>query len=116
MRPFVLRLALVLWAVCTMFAPPGLPACWLEQQPCEFHVHFSQEQAETPHTHFYLIDLAQGMAAQPLPFVHLETAWLLLLLSLSGVKLWWKNNRSSFSRCDWALIPEPPPPRHSPAS
>jgi len=114
-RLFFLRLALVLWAVYTMFAPPGLPACWMEKEPCEFHTHFSQEQAETPHTHYYLIDLTLGTAAQPQPFVHLKTALLLLFLSLSGVKFWRAMHRSALLRRDWTIIPELPPPKLSPS-
>ena len=110
-RRLFIRLALAVWALCTMFAPPGLPGCWLEKQPCEFHVHFSQEQAETPHTHYYLIDLTLGTAGQPQPFVHLETALLLLCLSLSGLKLWRSVSRSALSRRDWTMVPELPPPR-----
>jgi len=111
MRPFIVRLALALWAIFTIFAPPGLPACWLEKVPCEFHTHFSEEQAETPHTHYYLIDLTEGTAVQPQPLVHLDAALLVIALSMSGAKIWQKNSRFAFERCEWALIPEPPPPR-----
>jgi hypothetical protein len=94
-----------------MVAPPGLPACWLEKEPCEFHTHFSQEQAETPHTHYYLIDLTLGTAAQPVPFVHFESELLVVFLSLSGVKFWQKKDSQSLRRISWAYAPEPPPPR-----
>ena len=111
MRPFIVRLALAVWALFTIFAPPGLPACWLEKVPCEFHTHFSEEQAETPHSHYYLIDLTEGTAAQPQSLVPVEAALLVIALSISGAKIRQKNHRSAFARCEWALIPEPPPPR-----
>jgi hypothetical protein len=94
-----------------MFAPPGLPACWLEKEPCEFHTHFSQEQAETPHTHYYLIDLTLGTSTQPVPFVNFESGLLVLLLSLSGLKLWHKETAEALRRSGWAFTPEPPPPK-----
>jgi len=116
MRPFTLRLALALWAFYTMLAPPGLPACWLEKEPCEYHTHFSQQEAETPHSHYYLIDLALATAAQPAPVVHFESSLLVVLLSLSGVKLWQKKTSQTLRLAGWALVPEPPPPKLNPSS
>ena len=115
-KPLFIRISLLFWAVYTMAAPPGLPACWLEKVPCEFHTHFSQEQAETPHSHFYLYDLTLGMASQPYPFVFLTSSLLLLLLSLSGAKLRQGQSSSHLIPPGWKSTPEPPPPKTAPAS
>jgi len=111
MRPLFLRLALLLWAIYTTLTPPGLPACWLEKVPCEIHVHFSVDQAETPHTHFYLFDLAMGMGSQPYPFLAFTCTLLIALLAASGPKLWRKNNSPDFGKYGWNPVPEPPPPK-----
>jgi hypothetical protein len=111
MRPFLIRLALLLWAIYTTLTPPGLPACWLEKVPCEFHTHFSEEQAETPHTHFYLFDLAMGMGSQPYPFLAYSCTVMVALLAMSGPKLWRRNKSPAFGKLGWNAIPEPPPPK-----
>ena len=115
-KPLFIRIVLLIWAVYTMAAPPGLPACWLEKEPCEFHTHFIQEQAETPHSHFYLYDLTLGMASQPYPFVFLASSMLLLLLSLSGAKFRQLRGSSTPLPAGWESTPEPPPPKATPAS
>jgi len=109
----MIRLAILLWAFYTMFAQPGLPACWLEQQPCEYHVHFGGHQAQFPHTHFYLIDLSLGVAAQPAPLAQVSSTLLVLFLSLSGVKLWQRKNAAMLNGSGWMMDPEPPPPKLS---
>ena len=114
-KPLFIKVILILWAAYTMAAPPGLPACWLEKEPCEFHTHFSQEHAETPHSHFYLYDLTLGMASQPYPFVFLASSILLLLLALSGAKLRQQRRTSRLAPAGWELAPEPPPPKIVPA-
>jgi hypothetical protein len=111
LRSGLVRFAILLWAVYTMFAQPGLPACWLEQQPCEYHVHFGGHQAQMPHTHFYLIDLSQGMAAQPAPLVQVSSTLLVLFLSLSGVKLWQRKHATTLNASGWMTRPESPPPK-----
>jgi hypothetical protein len=111
LRPGFIRLAILLWAVYTMFAQPGLPAFWLDQQPCEYHVHFGGHQAQLPHTHFYLIDLSQGMAAQPAPLAQVSSTLLVLFLALSGVMLWQRQYAVGLHGSGWMTTPEPPPPK-----
>jgi hypothetical protein len=95
----------------TMIAPPGIPACWLESEPCEVHVHFSHEQAETPHTHYFLIDLTLATASQPYPFPTFESLLFVLLLALSGLLSWQKRNSDPFNRKGWNFPPAAPPPK-----
>ncbi len=105
------RLSLLVWAGIIIIAPPGIPACWLESEPCAIHVHFSQEQAETPHTHYYLIDLTLATAAEPYPFPIFETFFLILMLSLSGLLSWQNRNSDSTNGKGWYFSPESPPPK-----
>ena len=106
------RLGILLWAIYTIVAPPGLPACWLEAVPCEFHVHFGQEHADPPHSHAYLYDLSQGQASQPYPFPAFDTMMLLLLLALSSAVAWLLKRSDDIHIIGWAISPDPPPPKY----
>jgi hypothetical protein len=114
-RPLFLRIALILWAVYIIAAPPGLPVCWLERVPCEFHTHFGPHDEAVPHTHFYLLELTLGMASQPYPFVFLTSSILVLLLSMSGVKIRRTGRPAALQPGGWEAVPEPPPPKFMPA-
>jgi len=83
----------------------------MEREPCEIHPHFSRQQAETPHSHFYLIDLSQGLASQPYPFLSASSTVLIALLATSGAKAWRKISLPFFTGPHWQAAPEPPPPK-----
>jgi hypothetical protein len=107
----LVRVPVLLWAIYLMFAQPGLPACWLEAVPCEFHVHFSAEQAETPHSHNYLLDQALGQtAARPLDS-QMPAASLLFLLAMAGLLGWNSRPAARLPGDDWPGLLEPPPPK-----
>jgi hypothetical protein len=107
----MLRPAILLWAIYTMFAQPGLPACWLEAVPCQFHVHFGHGHAELPHSHAYLYDLAQGQASQPNPFPAFDSMLLVLLLALSGASARLIKRSDQSGIASWIFAPDPPPPK-----
>jgi hypothetical protein len=112
-RRVIIRFFLFTWAFYTAFAQPGLPACWLEAKACQVHVHFSQEQAETPHDHGYLVGLASGMAAAAVPQVMIPAGLLVALLAVAGAVLLKKLNESTDRELRWLYVPEPPPPKNS---
>ncbi len=105
-----LRTLLLALAFYTMFAQPGLPACWLEKEPCKVHPHFSEAQAESPHSHTYLVDqaLGQSTAAPNRTLPAAALVWLLLMMGLLPVR---KEQAASFSAARWLALPEPPPPK-----
>ena len=107
----MIRLAILLWAVYTIFAQPGLPACWLEAVPCEFHVHFGHGHADVPHSHTYLYDLVQGQASLPYPFPAFDSMLLILLLALSGPAAWLMVKSENTPVAGWIFAPDPPPPK-----
>jgi hypothetical protein len=111
MRSFWLKAAILIWVIFTIIAPPGLPSCWMEREPCEVHPHFNQKQAETPHSHFYLIDLSLGLASQPYPFLSAASILLIALLAASGAKARRDMILPFFTGHRWLAAPEPPPPK-----
>ena len=109
---WVYRAAIVFLAIYTMFAQPGLPACWLEAEPCEFHMHLSKEQAESPHSHTYLIDQIQGVASAALSIMT-PAATLIYLMQLSGMGLLNRPYQQAPTAGGWLAVIDPPPPRLS---
>jgi hypothetical protein len=107
------RGALVFWAIYMLFAQPGLPACWLEAVPCEFHIHFNEPQADTPHDHAYLIDEIMGVAPAPITFTG-PAAELIFLLQLGGLLMIKKTQAARLDYARWQTLLEPPPPKLSP--
>ena len=71
----------------TMFAQPGLPACWLMENPCAVHFHLPGME-EVPHSHIYLFDLVRASSGPALPSVDLVDVQLFALLGLIEV---WKE-------------------------
>jgi hypothetical protein len=106
-----IRLVLMALAFYTMFAQPGLPACWMEQQPCKFHPHFSDAQAESPHDHNFLFDQVLGQAAPASLSLLLPAAALLWMLMMMGLLPFRKESPDYFSVARWLALPEPPPPK-----
>jgi hypothetical protein len=90
-------------------AQPGLPACWLEVRACEIHPHLSRRQAETPHEHTYLLDLALATSAAGMPVSIIPASLLIRLLSRSS--LFRKSESIAPFRLDWIARLDPPPPR-----
>jgi len=62
----VTRLVILPLAIYTLFAQPGLPACWLMRESCEAHPHPFQD-AHQPHTHDYLFETAASSGLPTLP-------------------------------------------------
>ncbi len=106
---FLSRLFILAWAGYTALAQPGVPACWLEAHPCEVHIHFSQHQAETPHSHGYLLDLAGAQGAPGLANPVTPIGLLIGLLFSSQVLR--ELAFPSLAAFLWKSPPEPPPPR-----
>jgi hypothetical protein len=105
----MVRILFGAWIVYTALAQPGLPACWLEEQACQVHQHFSQSLSETPHTHEYLSDLVKGTSAQGLPVLVLAIS---LLIARWFTSLLFRGSVSpSPGNRLWLFPPEPPPPR-----
>jgi hypothetical protein len=96
------------WAGYTALAQPGIPACWMEASACEAHVHFNHHQAETPHSHDYLVDLASGQGVPGVAALLIPVN-LLLDLIFGGLVL-----RAMLAPVlvifVWNDHPEPPPP------
>jgi hypothetical protein len=103
------RLILLVWASYTTLAQPGIPACWLERQACEIHIHLSQHQANSPHTHGYLFDLANADGAATLPSVFIPLS-ILFLLFFNTLITRGLARQLTGEGC-WISRPEPPPPR-----
>jgi hypothetical protein len=107
----IFRVFIIFWAGYTALAQPGLPPCWLEARACEFHPHFSQRHAETPHTHQYLFDLAKATASLGLPNFLIPVSLLIELLFPS--LLLHKVAGPVVIGQTWIAPLEPPPPRAS---
>jgi hypothetical protein len=103
------RLILLAWASYTALAQPGIPACWLERHACEIHIHLSQRQAESPHTHGYLFDLANADGAATLPSLFIPLSILFLLIFDTLIMRGFTRQLTGESR--WISRLEPPPPR-----
>jgi hypothetical protein len=103
------RLILLAWASYTALAQPGIPACWLEKHACEIHIHLSQQQAESPHTHSYLFDLANADGAAALASIFIPLNILFLLMFSTPITRCFALPLSGES--PWASQLEPPPPR-----
>ncbi len=104
-----LRVFTLVWAGYTALAQPGLPACWLERHACEIHIHLSKEQAESPHSHGYLFDLASADGAPALPSLLIPVG---LLLALLFGRLVLRELISPMpAQAIWESLLEPPPPR-----
>ncbi len=103
------RLFILVWAGYTMLAQPGIPACWLEKHACEIHIHLSQRQAEHPHSHGYLFDLANADGASALPSVIIPLSLLFLLLF--GMRIMRAISLPLTGETAWVSRLEPPPPR-----
>jgi len=111
MRSSLPQPVILMWVMLTTFAPPGLPSCWIERVPCEIHTHFNEHQAQSPHSHFYLIDLSLGLASQPYPFLSVSATIFISLLAASGAKVRRGIILHFFSNLRWKAAPEPPPPK-----
>ncbi len=107
---FTIRLLLVGWAASVSLAQPGLPACWLEVNACETHIHFNKHHAETPHSHEYLFDLTNVTSAQALPNLLLPIFLLARLLFSNNLLLPGSRNTYLYQRM-WGFKPDPHPPR-----
>jgi hypothetical protein len=104
-----LRVFTLFWSGYTILAQPGLPACWLERHACEIHMHLSKEQAESPHSHGYLFDLASADGAPALPSVLIAVN---LLLALLFGRLILRELISPMpAQALWESLVESPPPR-----
>jgi hypothetical protein len=103
------RASIFLWIGYIALAQPGIPACWLEAHACEIHIHFSKHQAETPHSHDYLLDLAKAQGAPALPTLLIPASLLIALLSCSRVfrQVVFPVTEKYF----WKALPDLPPPR-----
>jgi hypothetical protein len=105
--PVSLRWFTLLWALYTVFAPPGLPSCWLERSACEVHPH-PDGHPERAHSHEYLLDDMQAVGAA-LP-ARLIPAGLLIQL-LQHVTVTVDLDGPGFSPRTWEPLFDPPPPR-----
>jgi hypothetical protein len=104
------QILLIIWALYMILAQPGLPACWLEARSCAAHTHFSKEQEETPHSHEYLFDLAQGQAdAVPPPVIHGRL--LVLMLALASGRVCFKILWPVAFGTGQSITPDAPPPK-----
>jgi hypothetical protein len=103
------RVFLLVWAGYIALAQPGVPACWLEAHACEFHVHFSQHHAETPHSHSYLFDLANAQGAPGLSPLLIPVGLLIALLFNS--RFFRMFGMPVLAESSWKFLGEPPPPR-----
>jgi hypothetical protein len=102
-----LRWFVILWAVYTIFAQPGLPSCWLERIACESHPH-PDGHPERPHSHQYLFDDMQAAgAAIPEQVVPAQ----LILSLLQQINITWNLHQPTFSIHAWSAATDPPPPR-----
>jgi hypothetical protein len=110
-RRNLLRFFVFLWIGYISLTQPGLPACWLEVHACEIHVHFSQHQAEIPHSHDYLLDLAKAQGAPALPTLLIPASLLIALLFDSRVfrQVIFPVIEKYFCK----TLPDLPPPRAS---
>ncbi len=106
------RIALFLLAIYSMFAQPGIPACWLMEKPCEVHFHLPG-MAEVPHSHEYLFDMARSSGVPILPMVSLSASQLLTLLGL--INLWQVLAARVIGKCVWIPGAQIPPPKNFPA-
>ena len=103
------RFFILLWASYLALAQPGLPPCWLQARACEVHVHFSDAQAHSHHSHDYLFDLARADGAQITPVPLIPGGYLikfLFPLMLFGILA-----GPALQERTWVRLPEPPPPR-----
>jgi hypothetical protein len=105
--PILFRWLTALWAIYTIFAPPGLPSCWLERKPCEAHPH-PDGHPERSHPHFYLVDDMQA-AGTALPQQVTPAGLLLRLLQHISISTY--LHRPASSSQPWLALADPPPPR-----
>ena len=108
-RGLLCRIAILLLAGYMCLAQPGVPPCWLEAHACAVHPHFSQEQAEAPHSHDYLLDLARSSTAGFLPVLLTPISLLIELLGLT--LLLCGAIHAIVNERQWLAAIEPPPPR-----
>lgn len=99
---------LLLLVVVTALAPPGLPACWLELEPCTLHPH-PAHHPDVPHSHEYLLEDVQAVPAAAVPSVVIPAYLLIALLGQSSV--WFKDRRVITLCSGWKCLVDPPPPR-----
>ena len=92
-------------------AQPGMPACWLEAQPCEAHVHFDKTQAGSPHSHDYLFDLSKVQDSPGVSLLFIPISLLITLLFLVQVSREIPN--LTLGGRGWVSSPDSPPPRFS---
>lgn len=101
------RIALFFLAIYSIFAQPGIPACWLMERPCEVHFHLPG-MAEVPHSHEYLFDMARSSGVPILPMATLSASQLIALLGFTNL---WQNLLTwVIVSSEWiasALIPPP---------
>jgi hypothetical protein len=114
LRQIAFRLVIIIMAGYTALAQPGIPACWIEVNPCEIHPHFSRQHLENPHSHEYLYDLAKTNVVQVLPIILIPLS--LLIEILSGTLLLPIAANSLESQLKWISLLKPPPPRVLPFS
>ena len=108
-RRVTIRLFLLLWAGYLTLAQPGLPACWLEARPCEYHIHLGRQQVGSAHSHNYLFDLANASAAQALAISPVPVNLLIEMLFL--ISLFRGSTSAVLRELNWIAPPFPPPPR-----
>ncbi|HVN54240.1 MAG TPA: hypothetical protein VMT46_07910 [Anaerolineaceae bacterium] len=104
-----LRWILLLLAAYTLFAQPGLPACWLEAQPCASHPH-PFGHAEEPHSHDYLLDMVLSGAAPAAPIVFAPLAEILALMGLADIFRYLGEHLAQGGA--WKPVSITPPPKN----
>jgi len=104
-------LAILLFlAFYTTLAQPGLPACWLQADPCANHPHFNRNPY-AEHDHEYLRLQALSLANVVLPTSLVPASLLIQFLGWTNITR--MTTRLILSSKSWGLPPDPPPPRAS---
>jgi hypothetical protein len=94
-------------------AQPGIPACWLMDDPCQVHIHYDKHHAENLHHHDYLFELtttnpAPALLTMLVPLsLLLAGLFLTLLLHPGPVAVLYAH--------DPYFSPDSPPPRLFPS-
>ncbi|MEA4906951.1 MAG: hypothetical protein VB089_05000 [Anaerolineaceae bacterium] len=103
------RTAVLLLALYTLFAQPGLPACWMMQRPCDLHDH-PYQYTNPLHRYNYLFDDVSSGEAPLLPSLWPQTAELLHIIGLSDLTR--SVARPYPAGGSWLPDLPTPPPRH----
>jgi len=79
-------------AILTALAPPGLCPCWLNPEVKTVHPHLSEKQAESEHSHDYLLQISQTNGIEMIPsMITPATVWIALAFAGSIWWLWWRQ-------------------------